>query len=116
MDAAHLHGIERDLVAWGVLEDEGAVQATRRFRAAMMRAAAALQANEKSPGQPSGHPVENVVRLALSDWTLPAGAILTSTHVAFVVALEIESLPPAVRELLGLSGGPGTPPSSPPGP
>ena len=102
MDAARIAQVERDLVAWGVVEVDGGPRLTRRFRAGLARAAAALQREEASGLPVPGNPLENAAARALSELALPPGAVATGEHRAFVVAVEAASLPPGVRALLGL--------------
>jgi hypothetical protein len=96
--------VEQDLLSWGILERgrEGGLSPTRRFRAAMARAAMLLQEEEKAGARPSGHPVLNAVTTALGSYPLPAGAAVERAHIAFVTTIEVESLPPAVRQMLGI--------------
>lgn len=104
MDEARLGEVEHDLLSWNILErtSAGELSPTRRFRAAMARAAMVLQQEEKGGARPGGHPILNTVTAALSDYPLPAGAVVEREHVAFVTTIEVASLPPAVREMLGV--------------
>ena len=98
MDEAKLRAAEEDLVAWGLLEPGPAGPAlSRRFRGALARAAMALQAEA-----PGGHPVARAIERALADAPLPEGARPEEAHRALLVAVEVASLPPAVRDALGV--------------
>ena len=103
MDEAALARIEGELVEWGVLERAPELQITRRFRGALMRAAARLQAEEQAAGRPPAeNPVARAVEVAFSDYPFPPGVIAGDAHRRFLVAVEVASLPPAVRQMLGL--------------
>lgn len=102
MDVDAIRAIEADLVAWGLLERDEALRPTRRFRGALARAAMELQEAEKAGRAPPGNPVENVVASALRDFPLPEGAVAGDRHRAFLVAVQVASLPEAARGLLGL--------------
>jgi hypothetical protein len=103
VDEAALARVEGDLIGWGLLERAPSLQLTRRFRGALMRAAAKLQAQEQASGQPPAeNPVARAVEVALEEYPLPPGAVASDAHRRFLVAVEIASLPPAVRGLLGL--------------
>lgn len=101
MDEARWDRVRADLVDWGILEPDRA-EVTRRFRGAIMRATIELQQEEKEGRRPAGHPVQNAVEGAFSHYPLPPGAVATSDHRAFVVALQVDALPPAVRQFLGV--------------
>ena len=101
-DEARLAAVHRDLVEWGILEVGVAPAITRRFRGAMMRAAARLQQEEQAGRAPAGNAVENAVALALAEYPLPPGAVAGPGHKAFLVAVEVASLPDAVRRFLGV--------------
>lgn len=94
--------IERDLIEWGLIERGETLALSKRFRGALMRAAAALQEEEKRGERREGNAVANAIGLALDAFPLPSGSVVTPTHRAFLVAVEIESLPPAVRQMLGV--------------
>lgn len=98
MDDARLARVQEDLVAWGVLAENGS-EVTPRFRAALARAAATLQRSEAAGVPTPGDPVRNAVRLALRD--LRPGDGVLAAHVTFVAAIELASYPPEVRALLG---------------
>ena len=94
--------IQADLVAWGILEPgPGPVRITRRFRGGLMRAAGALQAEEKAGNKRPGSPVETMVGVALDEFPLPPGAELRERHRKFVVAVQLASLPENIREFVG---------------
>lgn len=99
MDPAHLAAAERDLLAWGYLEraDAGEPAWSRRFRGAVLRAAARLAEEERAGRKPPGHPLENAVRGALTELPPPAGAAWSATHEKLLVAVELAALPEAVR-------------------
>lgn len=100
--------VQAELFAWGVLEEGAPPVLSRRFRGALMRAAAALQPLEAQGRAPPGHPMLVATRLALAELGVPA----TEDHARFAVALEMASLPEGVLALLS---GPASA-SSPTGP
>lgn len=100
MDETLVRAAQDDLRDWGIVEEGPPLQPTRRFRAAMMRAAASLQAEEKEGKKRAGHPIEVTVIEALRQHPLPPGAQLRREHELFVVALQLASLPDAVLALL----------------
>lgn len=93
--------VHADLIDWGILEPDAPVRITRRFRGALMRAAGELQAEEQSGKKRPGSPVETMVTLALSEYPLPPGASAREPHRKFLVAVQLASLPDAVRGLVG---------------
>lgn len=99
MDPPDLARVQADLVAWGLLE-AGEPHLTRRFRGAVARAAGILQEREAAGEAPPGHPLENAIALALEESELPVGAVLEREHRRFLFAVELASLPEAVRALL----------------
>jgi len=96
-----IEAVRRDLVTWGVLEPDDPVRFTRRFRGALARAAASLQ-GRKEAGETGLRAVEGQVDLALDDLVEADDAGLSDRHRRFVVALQVTSLPPSVRSVLGL--------------
>ena len=102
MSADELPRIEAELRAWGLLEAEGEPRLSRRFRGALARAAALLQEEEATGRRPEGHPVARAVDAALASFTLPPGAAPGPRHRAFLVAVEVASLPENVRAMLGV--------------
>jgi hypothetical protein len=94
--------VQRDLVAWDVLEPEPPIRFTRRFKGALTRAAAQLQAAEQSGQAVTGHPLQNQVEVALAGFLEGKEGEAGREHRQFVVAVHLESLPAAVRRLLGL--------------
>lgn len=100
--ARSLEDIQSDLVAWGLLESgEGGPVWTRRFRGGVMREAARLAEEERAGRKPEGAPLENAVAGALASFPLPEGATVTREHSRFLYAVELASLPDAVRHLMG---------------
>lgn len=97
-DPAALQRVQDDLVAWGVLEGEGPPALTSRARAALARAAIALREQEVAGQAPTGHPVVLAAQLALRDLA-PPHAVMAG-HARYVAAVELASLPDAVRRLL----------------
>lgn len=98
MDDAALRAAEDELVAWGLLERGPAGLAwSRRFRGAVMRAAAGLAEVERAGKRPEGGPLANAVRLALQTAELPAGARPAAAHERLLVAVELAALPEGAR-------------------
>lgn len=102
MDERAMARVVEDLVDWGILEREPELQPTRRFRGAIMRAAALLQEEERAGSKRPGHPIEVSVAVALQNYPLPPGAIATREHHQVLVGLQLASLPENVRALLGV--------------
>lgn len=102
MDEAAIREVEEDLVDWGIVERAPALQLTRRFRGALMRAFSRLQEEEQAGRRVEEDPIARAMEEALRDVPLPPGAVTDDAHRAFLVALHVASLPPAVRQLLGL--------------
>ena len=98
-EPADLHG---DLVEWGVIEAEGPIRFTRRFRGALARAAAGLQAAEQGGQGTAGDPLNHQIETALSEFLAPLGTRAGLGHRAFVRAVHVSSLPEAVRRILGV--------------
>ncbi|MBI2078243.1 MAG: hypothetical protein HYT80_07745 [Euryarchaeota archaeon] len=94
--------VHKDLVEWHVLEPDAPIRFTRRFRGALARAAAALQAADAAGGQVPGDPLANQVETALGLFLREKGKKAGLGHQAFVVAVHAAALPEAVRKLLGL--------------
>jgi hypothetical protein len=94
--------LHRDLIDWQVLEPDAPIRFTRRFRGAMARAAATLQAAEAAGHPPPGDPITQQVETALDLFLDPEGRRAGPGHRAFVRAVHIATLPEAVRRLLGL--------------
>lgn len=90
---------------WGLVErGPQGLAATPRFRAALARAAAALQAEQeertrgaRTAAPASEHPLAAATARALTQLDVPA----TRLHRQFLFVLELQSLPEAVRALLG---------------
>lgn len=102
MDEGALRAAEEELLAWGLLErGPQGLGWTRRFRGAVMRAAAGLAEVERSGQRPEGAPLANVVRLALQTAELPPGAAPSRAHEQLLVAIELAALPESMRDLLG---------------
>lgn len=101
MEPEAIARLHRDLIEWGVVERDE-IELTRRFRGALVRAAARLQAEERDGARRPGHPVANAVDEALREFPLPPGAVAGAAHRAFLVALHVESLPANVRTFLGV--------------
>lgn len=101
LDEGELARVQGDLVSWGILEPDAPVRVTRRFRGALMRAAASLQAEEAAGSALPGSAVEAMVRRALEDHEVPTGVRVTATHRSFLVAVQLASLPDAVRQAIG---------------
>jgi len=93
--------VRRELEDWGILEP-GRAEVTRRFRGAIMRASIELQEEEKRGRGPEGNPVRHAVERAFESYPLPPEALATLDHKAFVAAVEVASLPEAVRNFLGV--------------
>lgn len=94
--------LEADLLAWGMLErTPSGVQLTRRLRAGLARAAVHLQEQEAKGQAANGHPLRLALEHALAETTRPPQAQLTPAHMRFLFAVELTSLPEAVRQLLG---------------
>lgn len=102
MEPAQIEAVQADLVAWAVLEPDAPVRFTRRFRGALARAAAQLQAAETGGTAPPGSPVERQAEAALAGHLAPEGIAAGPGHRAFVVAVHVTSMPDAVRKLLGV--------------
>lgn len=100
MDEDAIQTAQRELVAWGILEAPEALALTRRFRGAIMRAAAGLQEEEKAGRKRPGHPMEVAIGVALEGYPLPPGALAGEAHRKLLLAIELAALPPAVRGLL----------------
>lgn len=100
MDERAIEAARAELVDWGVLEPGDALALTRRFRGAIMRAAGELQAEEKDGRRPDGHPLEVAIGVALDGYPVPPGAHAGETHRKLLVAIELASLPDAVRGVL----------------
>lgn len=97
-----MRAAEHDLLAWGLLERGAAGLAwSKRFRGAVMRAAAGLAEVEKSGKRPEGAPLANVVRLALQTSELPRDAAPGPGHEQLLVAVELAALPEGLRKFLG---------------
>jgi len=102
MHQSELDATRDDLVAWGVLATPSTF--TRRFQAAMARAAAQLR---EAGGQERGSAaILATVKLALTDF-LPHDAtgqrgVASDLHRRYVAGVHIASLPPAVRDVLGV--------------
>lgn len=96
--------VETDLVDWGILEPATAEVPvfTRRFRGALARAAARLQIEERGGARREGNPIANMIDEALTEFPLPPSAVLSEAHRILLVDIELRSLPPAVRSLLGV--------------
>lgn len=92
--------IQADLVAWELLDEEGAAW-SRRLRGAVMRAASRMAELERQGKKPQGGPLSNAVTEALAEWPLPPGAAAGPAHVRFLVAVELAALPEALWEKLG---------------
>lgn len=101
LDEIALRAAEDDLVEWGILERGPELRITRRFRGALMRAAAKLQAEERAGAKRPGHPIEVSVAVALEEHPLPPGALPRREHHLLLVGLQISSLPEPLRALLG---------------
>ena len=101
MEREVIASVHRELVEWGIL-DPGTPTLTRRFRGALMRAASRLQAEERAGHRRPGHAIANAVDEALREYPLPPGAVASAEHRTVVVAIEVASLPPAVRGFLGV--------------
>ena len=93
--------LHADLVSLGVLEDDSPVRFTTRFRGALARAAARLQA-EEGGGATAVQAVDRQVRAALDEHLGEKRGAAGPGHVAFVRVVHVESLPEAVRRLLGV--------------
>lgn len=102
MDADRLAAIEQDLLQWGLVERAETLALSRRFRGAVARAAGRLAEEERAGRRPPGPPIENAIALACDDFPLPEGAVLAPDHRKFLVAVELASLPDAVRAAMGL--------------
>lgn len=100
MEETALLQAQEDLLSWGVLEASPVLAPTRRFRAALARAAAELRVLEQAGTLPPGHPMERAVALALETYPLPPDAQVQREHRMLVVAVELASLPEAVRSFL----------------
>jgi len=100
MDAERIERVADELVAWGVLERAPALAPTRRFRAALARAAASLQAREAAGEPIVGSAIQNVVEVALAAFPLPEGARPSPEHRKLLMAIELASLPEGVRSLV----------------
>lgn len=99
MDEAALRAAEDELVAWGLLERSPTGPAwTRRFRGAVMRAAAGLAEVEKAGPRPEGAPLATAVRVALQTTELPAGAAPHALHEQLLVGVELAALPEGLRK------------------
>lgn len=97
-----LDRIQADLVAWALLEPGPDGPAwTRRFRGAVLRAAARLAEEEREGRRPEGAPLEVAVVQALASLDLPAGAVATREHARLLYAVELAALPDAVRAFIG---------------
>lgn len=95
-----LDDVQRDLLAWGLIErGERGLGWTRRFRGAVMREAARLAEEERAGRAPAGPPLLTAVAGALAALTLPAPA--SEQHARFLYAVELTSLPDGLREALG---------------
>lgn len=99
--AAAPQRIHEDLVAWEVLEPDAPIRFTRRFRGALARAAAELQASERGGQGTGGDAIENQVETALGAFLQPSGKRAGPGHRRFVRAVHVASLPEAVRRILG---------------
>lgn len=95
-DLARVHA---DLVAWGAVEPGPQAVLTKRARAAIIRAATELRAEEEKGQARPGNPMLLVAALALSQFG-PPGAV-TSQHEKFLAAIELASLPEGVRSMFG---------------
>lgn len=94
---------EQDLLSWGVLERRPHAVLTRRFRAAIARAASELAQEELRTGERSASvadPISVAVDRAFMHFPLPAGSRVRAEHRLFALGLEIASLPPAALELI----------------
>jgi hypothetical protein len=100
MDVPTIQAAEDELVAWGILERTPALAPTRRFRGALLRAAATLQAEERAGARRPGHPMEVTVGVALDEFPLPQGALLRREHRLLLVGLQIAGMPDEIRALL----------------
>ena len=98
-DVQRLH---QDLVEWGVLEPGIPVRFTRRFQAALARAAAHLQAAERNGQKTDGDALSTQVEAALTDFLEKEGKRCGPGHVRFARAVHLLGLPPAARAALGL--------------
>jgi hypothetical protein len=104
METSDIESVHADLVDWGIVEPDAPVRLTRRFRGGLMRAAAMLQDEEKSGNKRPGSPVETMVTEALKAYPLPPGASASEAHRRFLVAVQLASLPEAVRKFVGEPG------------
>lgn len=91
-----------ELIQLGLVE-RGArgLETSRRWKAAMMRASAALRDEEARQGVIPGNPLVNAVTRALADLGVVDENGRTGDYVAFLVALELSSFPSAARAALG---------------
>lgn len=102
MAAASLEDVQAELLAWGLIErDDEGLAWTRRFRAAVMREAAQLAAEERAGRKPEGSPLATAVAGALAGTPLPEGASAGPQHARFLYAVELAALPESVRALMG---------------
>lgn len=103
MEEATIDAASEELIAWGVLERaEAGLALTRRFRAAFARAAMQLQPDEAAnPVVRGAEALRRAAALALVTFPRPAGGVLRAEHATLIAAIELASLPDAVREALG---------------
>ncbi|HVM44445.1 MAG TPA: hypothetical protein VM582_00815, partial [Candidatus Thermoplasmatota archaeon] len=80
MEPEALEAARRELVAWGVVEPAVPPVLSRRFRGAIVRAAARLAAEEQRGERRAGDPVRNAIDEALRDHPLPSGAVAGPAH------------------------------------
>jgi hypothetical protein len=101
MSMAEPAELERDLIAWGVLEPDPPARFTRRFQGALARSASALQAVEQAGQGAGGDVVGHQVEAALATFLGKEGRKVEAGHRAFTRAVQLASLPADVRRILG---------------
>lgn len=102
MDAASIDAAADELVEWGILERADARLAlTRRFRGALARAAGQLQESDTSAPVAGAEAMRRAAALALVQFPRPPASALRAEHATLIAAVELASLPDAVREVLG---------------
>lgn len=103
MDVEAVRKVEEELLAWGIVERRPHAVLTRRFRAAIARAANELAQEEQRPGErppTASDPISTAVDRAFTHFPLPAGSRIGPEHRIFALGLEIASLPPAALALI----------------
>ena len=102
MEGQAIDAAQEELITWGLLErDVKGIAWSRRFRGAVMRAAARLAEAERAGEAPEGPPLANAVRAALEDGVLPPDARATPLHEQVLVAVELAALPDVLRGAFG---------------